>query len=68
MWIKDRDPVCSRIRVIQKDRILADPDPQHWSEVSVKYFKMLHVYGGVKLVVITMNNVSNVKYIVNYEN
>ena len=31
LWIKDPDPVFSRIRtlVTQKDRIRPDPDPQH---------------------------------------
>ena len=31
LWLKDPDPVFSRIRirVTQKDRIRPDPDPQH---------------------------------------
>ena len=32
LWIKDPDPVFSRIRirVTQNDLIRPDPDPQHW--------------------------------------
>ena len=34
MCTKDRDPVLSRIRMIQKDRIRLDPDPQQWEGLS----------------------------------
>ena len=43
MWIKDPDPVFSRIRIreTQKVRIRPDPDPHHWAKPGndlLKYF------------------------------